>query len=115
MKHHRNNIPNNKIVRSNPMRMKLTLKFNDTERQKLLEFQDMVNVPGQPRLSVEQVAQVLIFKGIDALVELGRQQQEKANGGEVSGNSTRDTQSPSTSQDADRNALADSPQETVPS
>jgi hypothetical protein len=98
------------------MRMKLTLKFSDTERQKLLEFQDMVNVPGQPRLSVEQVAQVLIFKGIDALVELGRQQQaqEKANGGQVSGNSTRDTQSPPTSQDADRNALADSPQETVP-
>lgn len=101
--------------------LEVMMKLTREEREVLLDFQQELNTPEQPALSVEEISKKLIFWGMNQIRELGRQRQamleqlekEKANGGKVSGNTQTDTAPASNSKDVDSPTLANT-QNTTP-
>lgn len=99
------------------MKLKLTLTFNDLERRALLEFQRVINQPGQDVLSLEHICRQAIFLSIQESYRraLNSGQMEKSNGKSSEGDTQGDTQSASVSENAPAGALADSQSSAVES
>jgi hypothetical protein len=90
------------------MKLKLVLKFSDAERQALLEFQNILNVEGQPVLSLEQICRQSIFWAVNESHRRARElaKREKVDGKADEGNTPGDSQQAQGSTDADRDPLA---------
>ncbi len=100
--------------------LRLELTFTKAEAEALQEFQETINIPDQPALSLEQICRKSIFWAVNEAYKRGKELSNKMAAGEEktseqiqTGDAPRDSVPPSPSTDADSSTLANSQDPTT--